>query len=69
MLRIYPSCLVGNGSWFADLWPEVPLGVSRSRLLFSVGDATLSFVFAFTNLAVPFLALMILLRNSDGTVS
>ena len=42
---------------------------SRSRLLFFVGDATLSFDCASPNLSDPSLRLLIFVRNSAGTVS
>ena len=69
MSKISPSGLVSNVSWSCDLCPKVSLGVLRSRLLFFVGDAALSFDCAFSNLSAPSLKLMILVRNSAGTVS
>ena len=41
MLKISPSGLGCNGSWFGDLCLGVSLGVLRSRLLFFVGDDSL----------------------------
>ena len=43
------------------------LGVLRSRRLFFVGDATLSFDKTFTNLSDPSLTLMFLMKSSAGT--
>ena len=57
------------GSCFSDLSPKVSLSGLKSRLLFFVGDASLSSVCAFTNLCVPFLMLLILVGSSAGTRS